>query len=248
MGRMGETGVLSRCESGCHPRRGRDVLCRHSSRRGSREVVRFLSMHPLSALKNENVRLYRPFSQRILPRSTEDGPALSLTCSTPPPAAPRGLGRLLKERGQERLGRVPVFPGRKMGDHRTPCASSVFSQASVKDHLHNDWVSCPDYNDPCAKPEASRRAVENRKGLPNHEILKELKPEKGERIVNKTTMSASIPSSLDSILRTFGIAHLVVTGVSTNSCVEGTARDAVDKGYACLLVEDACGAAGRKTS
>jgi nicotinamidase-related amidase len=39
---------------------------------------------------------------------------------------------------------------------------------------------------------------------------------------------------------------MVFTGVSTNSCVEGTARNAADRGYRCLLVEDGCGAASQR--
>ncbi len=37
-----------------------------------------------------------------------------------------------------------------------------------------------------------------------------------------------------------GIESLVITGVATNSCVETTARDASDRGYNCILIEDAC--------
>jgi len=37
----------------------------------------------------------------------------------------------------------------------------------------------------------------------------------------------------------------VKTSCSTNSCVEGTARDAADRGFRCLLVEDGCGAASQ---
>lgn len=37
--------------------------------------------------------------------------------------------------------------------------------------------------------------------------------------------------------------QLLFTGISTNSCVEGTARDAADRGFRCVIVEDGCGAA-----
>jgi nicotinamidase-related amidase len=36
-----------------------------------------------------------------------------------------------------------------------------------------------------------------------------------------------------------GIKSLVITGVSTNACVETTARDAADRGYACVIVDEA---------
>jgi biuret amidohydrolase len=40
-----------------------------------------------------------------------------------------------------------------------------------------------------------------------------------------------------------GRTQLCFTGVSTNSCVEGTARDAADRGFQCVIIEDGCGAA-----
>ena len=48
------------------------------------------------------------------------------------------------------------------------------------------------------------------------------------------------------LLRSWGMEQILFTGVSTNSCVEGTARDAADRGYRCLLVEDGCGAASQR--
>jgi biuret amidohydrolase len=39
-----------------------------------------------------------------------------------------------------------------------------------------------------------------------------------------------------------GIDGLIIAGVVTNVCVETTARDAADRGYKCILVDDACAA------
>jgi nicotinamidase-related amidase len=50
-------------------------------------------------------------------------------------------------------------------------------------------------------------------------------------------------SGIDSLLRSMGIEYLLFAGVSTNMCVGTTARDAADRGYRCLLIEDCCGAA-----
>ena len=43
-------------------------------------------------------------------------------------------------------------------------------------------------------------------------------------------------------MRTYGVDTLLFTGVSTNMCVEGTLRDSADRGFGCVLVDDACGA------
>ena len=77
-------------------------------------------------------------------------------------------------------------------------------------------------------------------GTLEHEIVDELKPNQGEMIFNKNTTSAFNSTNIDQILRNMGIESLVITGIATSSCVESTARDAADKGYNCILVEDAC--------
>jgi nicotinamidase-related amidase len=101
----------------------------------------------------------------------------------------------------------------------------------------------PDFSDlpPHMRPMAE--AVGNTRGRREHEILDALAPEPHEARLNKTTMSAFHSSGFERLVRAWGVDQLLFTGVSTNSCVEGTARDAADRGFRCLLVEDGCGAA-----
>ena len=78
-------------------------------------------------------------------------------------------------------------------------------------------------------------------GSREHEILDELKPLPGEHVLRKTTIGAFASTNIDSLLRAMGCEQLYLTGVSTNMCVETTAREAADRGYGVTLVEDACG-------
>jgi nicotinamidase-related amidase len=87
------------------------------------------------------------------------------------------------------------------------------------------------------------KATNNRKGQLEHEIIEEVKPLPGEPVVNKTTNGAFASTGIDSLLRSMGIEYILFAGVSTNMCVGTTARDASDRGYRCLLIEDCCGAA-----
>ena len=73
-------------------------------------------------------------------------------------------------------------------------------------------------------------------------ILPELNPQPNEQVLHKTTSSAFNSTGIDAALRASNIDGLVLAGVATNGCVEGTARDAGDKGYNCAIVEDACAA------
>ena len=65
----------------------------------------------------------------------------------------------------------------------------------------------------------------NTRGRREHEILDALAPRTHEPVLNKTTMSAFHSSGFERLVRAWGVDQLVFTGVSTNSCVEGTARD-----------------------
>jgi len=81
----------------------------------------------------------------------------------------------------------------------------------------------------------------NHLGSREHEIVDELKPLPGEHVLRKTTNGAFASTNIDSLLRALGCEQLYLTGVSTNMCVETTAREAADRGYGVTLIEDACG-------
>lgn len=81
----------------------------------------------------------------------------------------------------------------------------------------------------------------NHVGSREHEIVDEVKPLPGEHVIRKTTIGAFASTGIDSLLRALGCEQLYLVGVSTNMCVETTAREAADRGYLVTLVEDACG-------
>jgi nicotinamidase-related amidase len=73
-------------------------------------------------------------------------------------------------------------------------------------------------------------------------IVETLEPRPGELVVNKTTYGTFNSTGLDHTLRSLGITSLIVGGVVTNVCVETTARDAADRGYDVVLLDDGCAA------
>jgi len=76
-------------------------------------------------------------------------------------------------------------------------------------------------------------------GEPGSDIVPELAPEVGEIVIDKPGKGSFYNTGLQDELDRLGATHLVVTGVTTEVCVQTTIREANDRGYDCLLVEDA---------
>lgn len=75
-------------------------------------------------------------------------------------------------------------------------------------------------------------------GDPLADVLPEVAPQPGDHVLDKTTYSGFTSSSIESLLRTLKLERLVMTGLATSQCVETTARDASDRGFGIVHLED----------
>lgn len=77
------------------------------------------------------------------------------------------------------------------------------------------------------------------KGSFEHEVISPLAPLDDELVIDKNASSPFNGTGIDQLLRNLELETLIVVGMATDMCVETTARDAADRGYNVIVVEDA---------
>ena len=82
-----------------------------------------------------------------------------------------------------------------------------------------------------------------REGTWGAEIIEELKPQEGDKVVGgKCTLCGFNNTNLDELLKESNIKNVVIGGFLTNFCVESTSRTAYDRGYGVTVIKDATAA------
>lgn len=152
-----------------------------------------------------------------------------------------GLGRLLTDEGRDesaayRFDRVETLLLPNIRKLINACRSSG---ARLVYLTYGSQLE--DFSDVPPHMSGIVRATRNREGLPEHNIVDALAPERGDLVLNKTTMGAFASTGIDSHLRAMGVENVVVVGVSTNNCVAMTAMEAADRQYGVVIVSDATG-------
>ncbi|MDP9223321.1 MAG: cysteine hydrolase [Actinomycetota bacterium] len=108
-------------------------------------------------------------------------------------------------------------------------------------HVGNAWRDGhPDVNPHAPwmrEAKAAGRSVQDTWGT---EFFEPVAPIDGEFIVHKRAVSAFSGTELDRLLRVRDIFTIALAGSITNFAVEGTAREAADRGYRVLILEDCC--------
>jgi ureidoacrylate peracid hydrolase len=84
---------------------------------------------------------------------------------------------------------------------------------------------------------AGEALVDGERGV---EILPELAPRPGEPVIKKHRYNSFYATDLEIILRGLGVETVVLTGMTTECCVLGTARGALERGFCSVVVADAC--------
>lgn len=116
-------------------------------------------------------------------------------------------------------------------------------------HLRFGWrradradLTSASHHEPPAWAAGEDDLREFRVGGREHRIVASLEPLEHEWVLDKSSRSAFTSTTFSDVLRRAGVSRLVIAGWATDGCVDLTARDAVDRGWPTVIVEDATAA------
>jgi nicotinamidase-related amidase len=148
-----------------------------------------------------------------------------------------GLGRLARERGVSDLLRYRFERIEFIVPRIAQLAQACRAAGAYVVHVKT-VAQLPDGRDSSVR-QRGLRCVE---GMREADILEGLTPAPADVVIRKTSSSAFTSTNIDWVLRNLQVDTLIGTGIVTSGCVEMTMRDAGDRGYSGILVEDGCGA------
>lgn len=151
-----------------------------------------------------------------------------------------GLGKVLADEGLAELGKHRFDRVEKVVIPAVQRLLAYFRGNGLRVMYLTVGSDMHDYSDLFPHMQKIASTFNNRAGQREHEILDDIKPLATEWVKNKTTTGAFASLDLATTLRAMGISDLLFAGVSTDLCVDNTARAASDLGFNCVLLDDAC--------
>jgi nicotinamidase-related amidase len=150
-----------------------------------------------------------------------------------------GIGKIWEEQGHRELIEYRFGRLEKLVVPNVQKLLKFFRENSLKVLFVTYGSETADYSDLPFRTKRVAIPTNNRRGYREHEILEGIKPLEGEVVINKTTVDAFTSTSIDTILRAWGIEFVIFVGVSTHACVDSAARSAAEREYKCVLIDDA---------
>ncbi|CAK9016222.1 Ureidoacrylate amidohydrolase RutB [Durusdinium trenchii] len=217
-----------------------------------------------AALAREKTRIKKEAAQHFAVKAAEEGPTAKLNTLPKPLSLPLKSTALLCIDFQKDFLDVGGFGHAlgndvtKLADECLPGAGKLLDAARklplaaiihTKEAHREDLADCCEMKlcGPRCPPEDKRIGQVMVEGMgrllvdgsPGNDFVDAAKPLDGEIVVPKPGKGAFFMTGLNEILRDKGVSHLIVCGVTTEVCVQTTMREANDRGYECVLVEDA---------